>query len=139
MTFDECIRKGLIRKDDEAPGRVAGSIKSAERFLVEAEGNLRMGYNEGAELLAYNSAFQCGRALLFSKGYTERSHTCLIQALETLYKEDTQLKTMLVTFDQFRISRHNVQYDGDLVEPETAGMFVRFSSKFLAFVKKSLL
>jgi uncharacterized protein (UPF0332 family) len=138
MTFEECLKKGLIKKDGNAPERVVESLKIAERFLVEARGNLKAGYNEGAELLAYNAAFHCGRALLFSKGFTEKSHACLITALGALYKEDTELREMLITFDQFRLSRHNVQYGGELVDPDTAEAFVGFASKMHALAKKRL-
>ncbi len=138
MTFEECLKKGLIKKDGNASGRVVGSLKIAERFLAEAKGNLKMGYNEGAELLAYNAAFHCGRALLFSKGFTERSHTCLITALGALYRDDRELLEMLASFDQFRLSRHNVQYGGELVDPDTAEAFVVFASKMHVLVKKRL-
>lgn len=138
MTFEECGRKGLIRKDANAPARSTESLKIAERFLAEAGGNLRMGYNEGAELLAYNAAFHCCRALLFSKGYTEKSHACLAMALKALYRDDAELQAALVTFDQFRLSRHNVQYDGDLVDAEAAKTFVEFASKMRALAGKRL-
>jgi uncharacterized protein (UPF0332 family) len=47
-----------------------------------------------------------------------------------LYK-DALLLDALDTFDKIRLSRHNVQYGGDLVDPEEAEYVVRFADDFL--------
>jgi uncharacterized protein (UPF0332 family) len=129
-------KEGPDKEGRDLENRIPESLKIAERFLEEARGNLKMGYNEGAELLAYNAAFHCARALLFSKGFTERSHACLIIALNSVFKDEDELKEVFIRFDQFRLSRHNVQYSGELVDPETAEAFVKFASEFYGIVKK---
>ena len=77
MRLEECLDKGLIKKDPLASERVESSLMIAERFLRSSSRNLEIDEYEMAEIAAYNSAFHAGRALLFAKGYTERSHFCL--------------------------------------------------------------
>jgi len=48
------------------------------------------------------------------------------------------LSGLLNTFDKIRIARHNVQYDGNLVEPEEADFILEFAETFLNTAKKIL-
>jgi len=136
MNLGECMRKGLIKRDPMAREKITKSIEISERFLKEAKGNFKMEYYDVCELLAYNSSFHAGRALLFLKGHKERSHTCLIAALTSFYKKDYELMKMFSTFDQLRLSRHNVQYDGDLVSKEKAKLVIDFASQFIKIAKR---
>jgi uncharacterized protein (UPF0332 family) len=138
MSFSECLKKGLITKDHEAPVRVRVSLEVSERFLEQAKGNLQMKYYVACELLAYNSAFHAARALLFSKGFREKSHACLIIALGDLFKNDHKISSLLNTFDQLRLSRHDVQYGGALVTEEKAKFVVGFASEFLEAVREKI-
>jgi len=108
MRFEECLDKGLIKKDPYASERVESSLMIAERFLRSSNRNLEINEYEIAEMAAYNSAFHAARALLFAKGYTERSHFCLGVALRGLY--GGKILDLLKIFDKIRLSRHNVQY-----------------------------
>ena len=118
MRFEECIDKGLIKKDLLASERVESSLMIAERFLRSSRRNLEIDEYEMAEIASYNSAFHAGRALLFAKGYTERSHFCLGVALKGLYRGI--ILDLLNVFDKIRLSRHNVQYGGELVREDEA-------------------
>ena len=138
MSFEDCLRQGLIKKDAASHGKTAGSLAVAETFLKQAKGNLGMKYYIAAELLAYNSSFHSGRALLFSKGYREKSHACLIVALKSLFREDPGLSEMLRVFDQLRLSRHNVQYGGLHVDKAMAEAAVDFASRFLSAARKTV-
>ncbi len=137
MKFEECIDKGLIKKDPGATGRVGNSLKIAERFLKSARKNLETEEYEMTEIAAYNSGFHSARALLFAKGYTERSHYCLGAALRHLYKKDEVAKS-LNTFDKIRLSRHNVMYGGTLITREEAEFVIKFAEEFLEIVKSQL-
>lgn len=135
MNLTDCKMKGLIKKDPEAPSRIKKSIEISERFLKEAKGNHKMEYYGACELLAYNSSFHSARALLFSKGYRERSHACLITALFSFFEGDAEISDSLGAFDQLRLSRHNVQYGGELVDKEEAETAVEFAENFCNLVK----
>ncbi|HIJ05895.1 MAG: Uncharacterized protein XE11_1782 [Methanomicrobiales archaeon 53_19] len=136
MKFEECIAKGLIRKDESAKGRVITSIESSRRFLNAAKKNLDIDELEMAEIAAYNSAFHSARSILFTMGYVERSHTCLITALKAL-SSNAELLSLLKTFDKLRLSRHNIQYGGSLTGLEEASYSVEFAEEFLIFIENS--
>ena len=138
MNFDECVEKGLITKDSKAPERIESSLQVSERFLEQAKGNMKMEYYVACELLAYNSCFHSGRALLYSKQYRERSHVCLIAALSSLFENDNEISSMLGTFDEIRLSRHDVQYGGAMVSKGKAQIVLNFASDFLEIVKEKV-
>jgi len=136
MRLNECLKKGLIKKDQRAPERIESSLKIAERFLRSAERNFEIEEYEMAEIAAYNSAFHSARSLLFSKGYTERSHYCLGIALKSLY--GGLIRDLLNTFDKIRLSRHNVQYGGTLVCGDEAKFVITFAEEFLSAANAEL-
>ena len=136
MNFKDCLSKGLIRKDKSAIGRVKKSLEIAERFLVSAKKNIEIEELEMAEIASYNSIFHSARSLLFKKGYTERSHICVIFALKEFYKNNHELIELLNTFDKIRISRHNIQYGGILIDIEEAEFVYEFVKQFLEETKK---
>ena len=136
MNFKDCLSKGLIRKDKSAPGRVKKSLEIAERFLSSAKKNIEIEELEMAEIAAYNSIFHSARSLLFKKEYIERSHICVILALKELYKSNHELIELLNTFDKIRISRHNIQYGGILIDREEAEFVYEFTKQFLEKTKK---
>ena len=137
MRFEECLDKGLIKEDPLAGERVESSLMIAERFLRSSSRNLEIDEYEMAEMAAYNSAFHAARALLFAKGYTERSHFCLGVALRGLYRG--KIIDLLKTFDKIRLSRHNIQYGGALVTEDEAEFVIDFAQDFLVAAKAELL
>jgi len=137
MKLEQCLDEGLIKKDPRAVDRIEKSLEIAERFLGSAENNLKIEENEMAEIAAYNSAFHSARALLFAKGYVERSHYCLGVALKCLY--GGELLDLIKVFDKIRVSRHNVQYGGALVSREEADFVVEFGEDFLRAARSELL
>ncbi len=138
MNFKDCISKNFIKKDKFAHERVDNSLEIAERFLKSSEKNLEIEETEMAEIASYNSIFHSSRALLFKKGYTERSHICVIIALKDLYKNDYELLELLNTFNKIRISRHNIQYAGKLIDFEESKFVFDFAKRFLGKTKEVL-
>lgn len=139
MKFRECLKEGLIKKDEKAKERIEESIKIAERFYNSAINNFKIQEYEIVEIAAYNSLFHCCRALLFSKGYKERSHYCLIIALKELFRENKKIYEILNSIDKVRLSRHNVQYGGALVDEEEAKFIISLAEEFISVVKEILL
>ncbi len=137
MTFRDCLAKGLIRQKAGVEARVPHSLRTAERFLSAAEKNAGIVEWEMCLLGAYNSLFHSCRALLFKKGYVEKSHACLIEALRVLYKGDP-CADQLNAVDRIRLSRHDVQYGGEDVSEEEARFVIDAAEQFLAAVKKTL-
>jgi len=131
MNFEECLRKHLIRKDESAIERVEKSLEISSRFLESARKNIEIEEYEMAEIAAYNAIFHAARALLFSKGYVERSHVCLIIALRHLYRDELEFIDYLDTFDKIRLSRHNIQYGGVTTDKKETEYVLNFAREFL--------
>ena len=138
MNFKDCLSKDMIRKDNSAPERVKKSLEIAKRFLDSSKKNIEIEELEMSEIASYNSIFHSSRALLFNKKYTERSHICVIISLKELYKDDDELLDLINTFDKIRISRHNIQYGGILIDMEEADFVYNFAKEFLDKAKKIL-
>lgn len=136
MNLKDCMSKGLIRKDKSAPERVKKSLEIAERFLSASKKNIEIEELEMAEIASYNSIFHSARSLLFKKEYTEKSHICVILALKEFYTNNHELIDLLNTFDKIRISRHNIQYGGILIDIEEAEFVYEFAKQFLEETKK---
>jgi len=56
-------------------------------------------------------------------------------ALKELYKENEELTDLFNTFDKIRISRHNIQYGGILIDIEEANFVYEFAKEFLEKTK----
>ncbi len=138
MNFEECLKRGLIKRDLGATERVRSSLRVAERFLESAKRNFEIEDYEMVEIAAYNSAFHSMRALLFAKGYKERSHHCLAVGVRELYKKDQKLLNYVNIFDKLRISRHSVQYGGALVSKEEAEFVLKFANDLLKAVRMKI-
>jgi len=129
LTFRDCLQDGYIRKDDAATKRVENSLKLAKKFLRAAEKNIEIQENIMGEIAAYNSIFHSLRALLFFRGYREKSHYCLMVAVEELFPE--LLGDRMKSIHRVRMRRHQVQYDGIEVPAEEVQMVIGLAREIL--------
>lgn len=138
MNIKELSDKGLIKAQTLDIEEVKGSLSLAQRFLDRAKGNLEINFYDVAFLLAYNSMFHAARALLFKAGYKERSHFALIEAIRLLYKDDKDIQDFLNVLDSYRLTRHAIQYSGELSNELDAIQSVNDAEKLMKIVKKKL-
>lgn len=135
--FDDCLAKGLIRPQTSVEERSTGSLKTARRFLRSARRTEEIQESEMTVIAAYNAIFHAARALLFRKGYVEKSHYCLFQALTELY-EDPELLREVAKADKIRMSRHQLQYDGAEADEEEASHVLDTAQEFLDKAERAL-
>jgi uncharacterized protein (UPF0332 family) len=133
MSLEDCLEKELIRKANTFE-RISGSLKVAEHFLERAEGSFKINYYDTSYLMAYNSLFHSARALLFKKGYTERSHYCLILFLKKEYTGYDEIIKYLNFLNLYRSFRESIQYSGDLCSKEDAIEIKKSAKEFLKMV-----
>jgi uncharacterized protein (UPF0332 family) len=69
----------------------------AGRDLKSAKRSLQDGDYKWTIIKAYYSMFHAFRSLLFSTGYTEKSHDCLIAAIEELFTDKGLLPPSIIT------------------------------------------
>lgn len=137
MTLEQLIEKGMVNRQSADDAEIKGSIALAGRLVVEAKSNMSISLFDVAFTLAYNSMFHSARALLFKVGYKERGHWALIAALKELYK-DGEIQEYLNILDIYRVTRHGIQYDGDLSSELDSNNAIKDAEAWLKVVKKTL-
>jgi len=138
MKIEDYFREGLLRRGRIDKNEIKGSLELAERFLERAKGNMKIEYFDIAFTLAYNSMFHSARALLFSFGVKERSHFAMIEFLKEKLKDNKRILRFLTILDSYRISRHAIQYRGELCSKLDAEEAIKDAEEFLNIVKNYL-
>ena len=136
MTIEDCKRRGLIKKNPNAPKRIEKEIISAEHFLKSAENISKIDEFDLVIISSYNSCFHFLRALLYKKNYVEKSHYCLIEMLRRLYSEDKELLKLLDEFDKIKMSRHEIQYRGIFSNAEESEYILEFNKRLKEKISK---
>ena len=85
--FTSCVEKGKIVTFAGGPSLVAKELDSANDDLAASKDSLPRGNYKWATIQTYYSMFHIARALIYAKKYREKSHYCLVVALEHLYVE----------------------------------------------------
>lgn len=115
--FEECLKKNRLRISSDAKHWVEKEIKAAENDLQEAEGGLERLAFKWSTIQSYYAMFHTARAMIYSKGYREKSHSCLRVALEELYVAPGDLPVHVV--DAFQVGkelRENADYESHFSE-----------------------
>jgi len=136
MNLKDCMEKGLLRKGGVEKSKIRGSLDLAEHFLQRARGIMTQEYYDIAFTTAYNSMFHSARALLFSKGYSERSHYCMILALKAEFC--SEMKEFFDALDAYRMLRHSIQYSGAACGESEAREAIDDAERFLTAARKKL-
>lgn len=138
MNVEECVEKGLLKKEKPDAVKARESIKTAERKLDLAERELNAGIFENAVISAYTAMFHAARALLYKDGFKERSHYALCVFVAEKYGGRLE-KRFVHALEALRLERHELTY-GISGVPEIqkaeAGDAVEVAREFVAAVKK---
>ena len=136
--FRECLKKGKIKKFSKAPTLTPKEMDNAKSDLETALDSLKRKNHKWATIQAYYSMFHTARALIFSKGYRERSHYCLIVAIKALFVSEKLLDIRLVEALQMaKTLRENADYDSEFSE-SSAETLVGKAQEFLKKAEKIL-
>ena len=85
--FTRCVEKGKIVTFAKGPSLASKELDSSNEDLAASKDSLARGNYKWAIIQAYYSMFHIARALIYAKKYREKSHYCLVIALEHLYVE----------------------------------------------------
>lgn len=117
--FKDCVREGLLRRMPPSKERARSSVRAADRWLEEAEINLKNGAFNSSVLSSYLAMFHSARAVLYMDGYREKSHYCIARFLEEKYVKRGLLEDKWVELlDHQRELRHASQYDTSFLSTE---------------------
>ena len=97
-SFEDCLKSGKLRKFSVTKEKIKIEIKSAREDLKEAKDRFNKKKYKYATITAYYSLFHSARALLYSRGYRERSHYCLKIAIEKLFVKEKILDTKFIDY-----------------------------------------
>lgn len=111
--FNECLEEKKLVQVSYAESLIPREIKEAGDDLQRAHNSYEDGSYKWTEIQSYYSMFHMARALLYTKGYRERSHWCLCVALKHFFVEDNLLSASLIgDLQRAKILREDADYRG---------------------------
>jgi len=113
-----------------------GTLNSAADDLLASKDSFEKGGYKWATIQAYYSMFHTARGLIYAKKYREKSHYCLVIALEHLYVERGVLdKVFIESLTMGKDMRESADYRSSFSE-EGAHNLIKAAQDFLNIAKK---
>jgi uncharacterized protein (UPF0332 family) len=94
--FENCLNRGKIIRFPQGKRLVNKEIDSARSDLEDAKFGVEHSRYKWSTIQGYYSMYHAARALIYSEGYRERSHYCLLVALQELFVDRGILNPDLV-------------------------------------------
>lgn len=129
--FEKCLKNRKIIKFPKVRDKLKVELKAAKEDLKNAKNFLRNENFKYATIAGYYSLFHSARALLYSRGYRERSHYCLRVAIKELFAREKLLDPeVLDCFDEAMGLREAADYES-IYSAKGAKQAVEGAKKFL--------
>jgi len=136
--FQKAVDKKKILRFPKGKALVKKELKTARDDLSEAKDRFKNKRYKYATITAYYSMFHSARALLYTKGYREKSHYWLIVAMQALYVKKGFLDESLVSeFHDAMVLREDADYHGKFSR-EGAEVSIGSAKQFLKKAKTLL-
>ena len=134
--FKRYIEEGRLTRIEIDRKLILKEVEGATSDLEEAKDSLRRKNFKWATVQGYYSMFHSARALLYSKGFREKSHYALLVALRELFKNELAPE-ILRDFDEAMNLREEADY-GLVFSEEAATSTVENAENFLQKAKRIL-
>jgi uncharacterized protein (UPF0332 family) len=136
--FERCIEKAKIVAFQKGPSLVSKELNSATDDLLSSKESFKTENYKWATIQAYYSMFHTSRALIYNKKYREKSHYCLVIALEHLYlKKGLIEKGFIESLALGKDLRESADYRSTFSK-EGSDSLIKMADQFLATAKKLL-
>ena len=89
--FKQCLENKKILPFERGKELVKKELSIGESDLLDAKAGFQEKRYKWSTIQAYYAMFHATRALVYSKGYREKSHYCLSVALRALFVEEGNL------------------------------------------------
>lgn len=133
--FKRCLEKKKLIKAEIEKDLIQKEFSAAESDLKDSQDILVVGKVKLATISAYYSMFHAARALIYSKGYREKSHFCLRAALKNLFVDNNLLEeSFLDSYDLAKDLRENADYKSEFSK-EGAERLIDKAEQFLKRAK----
>ncbi len=134
--FKKCLEQKKIILFSRGPKLASKELKLSLEDLKAARRAFKAGDHKWAIVQSYYSMFHSARALLYIKGYREKNHYCLIEAIRELYVNKRQLNFVLIeALQKAKILREDADYYGDHTKSGAKDL-LKEAEEFLNEVKK---
>lgn len=138
LEFQKALDKRRILHFGKGKMLIKKELKEALNDLNEAEDRLNNKRYKYVIITSYYSMFHSARALIYSKGYREKSHYYLLVALQALFVNKGLLEEELAKdFHTAMVLREGADYHGEFSK-EGAESSIESAAKFLQKVKAIL-
>jgi uncharacterized protein (UPF0332 family) len=136
--FKDCLDKKKLYRSDAAKPLAGKEIKSAIDDLADAEMSLSQKRFKWATIQAYYAMFHAARSLLYSRGYRERSHFCVVTGIEHLFGESKLIELKWVRALRNAMSlREDADYS-DAYSPDGAETSIQNAKGFMQEAERIL-
>jgi uncharacterized protein (UPF0332 family) len=139
LNFRRCLEQNKIHISQGIETAALRELEAGKKDLASAQRDFGVGDYKWSTTQAYYAMFHAGRALLYSEGYKERSHYCLLVALEGLFVEtgklsDASLNCLTKARRLREAADYNLEYSKETAEIilEGAGQFIKETEEILS-------
>lgn len=94
--FKQCLENRKIVSFPKGKELVKKELSVARSDLLDAEANYENRRYKWSTIQAYYAMFHAARALIYFRGYREKSHYCLSVALRELFVDEGKMDVQLV-------------------------------------------
>jgi len=140
MSYQEFVKKGLLKREKISFDQIQRVIKKAHRDLKSAKTLIKAGHEEGGFQFAYQAMLLAGRALVFSYGLRPRafgSHKIVVNFTERVLGEKYKILTR--KFDKMRRKRNYLVYGIGLTVSKTeAENAIKTAEEFIEKIKETI-
>ncbi|MFC1806925.1 HEPN domain-containing protein [Candidatus Omnitrophota bacterium] len=138
IEFQKAIDKKRILPFSQGKRLVKEELKQAQDDLKEAIDRFNNKKYKYTTITGYYSMFHSARALIYAKGYREKSHYYLVVAMNSLFVEKGILPEVLIEeFHDAMVLREDADYHGKFSK-EAAEVIMKYAEEFLKTAKKIL-
>ena len=131
LEFQKSLEKKRILLFRKSKALIKKELGAAKDDLNEAKDRLKNKKYKYATITAYYSIFHAARALIYSKGYREKSHYYLLVALQALFVDKGLIEEELAKdFHTAMVLRESADYHGEFSK-EGAESSIESATKFL--------
>ena len=136
--FERCREKGKIIAFEKGTSLVGKELDSARDDLQASKESSDRGNYKWATIQAYYSMFHTSRGLIYAQKYREKSHYCLVVALEHLYLEKGFLpKKYIESLAIGKEMRESADYRSNFSR-DGAGNLIKAAEEFFEAAQKLL-
>lgn len=134
--FERLVRERKLSRARTTRRMVFKEIDAAGRDLEDSRDSLGQGKFKWATIQGYYSMFHAARALLYNRGFRERSHYALLVAIKDMFRNSLS-EELINSFEEGMELRQEADY-GLVFSEEGASETIEGAERFLMRAKEIL-